>query len=57
VPLERYDKFFGGEKGSAGKALKAMKRTYGSKDGEHVFYARIAKEKRRGRGLFRGGKR
>jgi len=52
VPLERYDKFFGGEKGSAANALKRMKRTYGPKDGEHVFYAKIAKEKRRGGGLF-----
>lgn len=48
MPVSRYDKFFGG-KGSAEKALAAMKRTYGPKKGEHVFYAVIAKRERRKR--------
>lgn len=55
--LGRYDKFFGGERGAAEKALISMQRSYGRKDGETVFYATIAKRKRKGkarpRGLFR----
>jgi len=47
VPIGRYEKFFGGGRGSAAKALESMKRTYGSKDGETVFWATIAKRKRR----------
>lgn len=47
MPLERYDQFFGGAPGSAQKALDQMKRTYGRKDGENVFYATIAKRKRK----------
>lgn len=45
--LGRFDKFFGGDRGAAEKALQAMKRTYGRKDGEHVFWASVAKRKRR----------
>lgn len=45
--LSRYDKFFGGARGAADEALSAMQRTYGRKDGEHVFWARIAKAKRK----------
>lgn len=57
MPLNRYDRFFGGERGSAEKALQSMKRTYGRKDGETVFYATVAKRKRKTKspGLF--GKR
>jgi hypothetical protein len=46
-PLDRYDKYFGGKPGAADKALASMRRTYGRKDGEHVFYSMIAKAKRR----------
>ena len=49
MALEHYDKFFGGKPGAARETLAAMKRTYGSKDGETVFYARVAKLKRRAR--------
>lgn len=45
--LERLDKFFGGERGSAERALAGMKHTYGRKDGETVFNATVAKRKRR----------
>lgn len=45
--LGRYDKYFGGERGAAERTLAQMKRTYGAKDGEHVFRATIAKRKRR----------
>lgn len=45
--LERFDKFFGGTRGSAEKALSSMKKTYGPKGGQAVFDARVAKLKRR----------
>lgn len=45
--LGRYDKLFGGERGSAERALEAMKRTYGRHDGQTVFEATIAKRKRK----------
>jgi hypothetical protein len=44
---DRYDKFFGGEKGSAAKALASMKKTYGPKGGERVFWGTVEKRKRR----------
>lgn len=47
MPLEQYDKYFGGVAGAAEQALKAMKRTYGRKDGETVWKATIAKRKRK----------
>lgn len=40
------DQYFGG-KGSAAKAWASMKRNYGTKDAEHVYYGSIAKRKRR----------
>jgi hypothetical protein len=43
------DKFFGGQKGAAGKAWESMRRNYTAKDAEHVYYGSIAKRKRRGR--------
>jgi hypothetical protein len=45
--LGRYDKYFGGQRGAAERTLESMRRTYGAKDGEHVFRAMIAKRKRR----------
>lgn len=49
MPISQYNKFFGGGRGAAQKALDAMKKTYGPRDGERVFYARVAKLKRRER--------
>lgn len=43
MPISRYNKFFGGGRGAAKKALDAMKQTYGPKKGEQVFWGRIAK--------------
>jgi hypothetical protein len=57
MPLERYDKFFGGVRGSAEKALASMKRTYGRKDGETVFYATVAKRKHKTKTQQWGGRR
>jgi hypothetical protein len=41
------DKIFGGKPGAADETRAAMRRTYGVKDGDHVFFARIAKSKHR----------
>jgi len=49
VPLNRYDRYFGGSRGDAQKALSSMKRTYGPKKGEQVFYGTVAKRERRQR--------
>lgn len=49
MPLGRYDKFFGGAPGAAEQALRNMRKTYGRKDGEHVFRATIAKRRRKAR--------
>jgi hypothetical protein len=45
--MSRYDKFFGGERGAADRALAAFKKTYGPADGQRVFDATIVKRKRR----------
>lgn len=39
MPLSKYNKAFGGKKGSATKAYRAMRKQYGAKRGEEVFYA------------------
>lgn len=49
MPISKYDPLFGGEPGAAERALRSMKRTYGSKQGEHVFYGTIAKRERKSR--------
>jgi hypothetical protein len=46
-PLNRYDKYFSGKPGAAAETLASMKRTYGAKKGETVFYATIAKREHR----------
>jgi hypothetical protein len=56
MPTSRYDKFFGGQPGAADKALASMRRTYGRKDGETVFYATVAKRKHRGSRPAKGTK-
>lgn len=43
--MSRYDKFFGGQRGAADRALEAMKRLYGPTDGQRVFDGTIAKRK------------
>jgi hypothetical protein len=49
MPKPGDDKYFGGARGAAQKAWEAMVKAYGRKDAEHVYQARIAKQKRRGR--------
>lgn len=43
MPISKYNKAFGGKKGSAAKAKRAMAKEYGSKKGEEVFYATMNK--------------
>lgn len=45
MPLSKYDKEFGGKKGSAAKAHAAMVKEYGEEKGERVFYATKNKRK------------
>ena len=45
MPLSRYNKAFGGSKGSAEKAHAAMTKEYGAKKGERVFYATVNKKR------------
>jgi hypothetical protein len=47
MPTSRYDKLFGGQPGAADRAKANMQKTYGRKDGETVFYATVAKRKKR----------
>lgn len=44
MPLSKYDRYFGGD---AAKALRAMKKQYGPEKGRRIFYAKIAKRRRR----------
>jgi len=53
MPLERYDRYFGGQPGAAAKAKASMQKTYGRKDGEFVFQATVAKRKRKAKGQTR----
>jgi len=48
MPMNKYNKFFGGKKGSAAKAMAAMKDEYGDEKGERVFYATKNKKKKKG---------
>ncbi len=53
MPLSKYNREFGGQKGSAAKAHRSMLRQYGAKKGEEVFYA--TKNKRKSLLRKRGG--
>lgn len=48
MPMDKYDRYFGGKKGSASKAKSAMRDEYGEEEGERVFYA--TKNKHKGKG-------
>jgi hypothetical protein len=47
MPPRNYDQFFGGQPGAADKALAAMRKTYGKRDGDVVFNATVAKRRRK----------
>jgi hypothetical protein len=42
MPVEKYNRYFGGKRGSAAKAKAAMAKQYGS---DRVFYAMVNKRK------------
>jgi hypothetical protein len=46
MPLEKYDKYFGGKKGNAEQAAKALRKEYGAQKARQVFYAIVNKRKR-----------
>lgn len=48
TPLRRFDGLFGGQLGDAERALSRMRRTYGRKEGDQVFWGTVAKRKRKG---------
>jgi hypothetical protein len=50
MPVEKYNRYFGGMKGSAGKARGAMLKHYGVKEGERIFYATKNKRQSQGKG-------
>lgn len=49
MPVTKYDKWFGGGRGNAGKAKRAMAKHYGAQEGERVFYATMNKRKNEGK--------
>jgi hypothetical protein len=44
MPISKYDRYFGG---NAAKARAAMKKQYGPEKARRIFYATIAKRRRR----------
>ena len=50
MPIEKYDRYYGGKPGSAMKAMKALQSEYGGKKGTSVFYALKNKRKSAGKG-------
>lgn len=47
VPISKYNRYFGGKKGSAAETLAAMIRRYGEKKGRSIFYATVNQRKRK----------
>ena len=47
MPISKYNRYFGGEKGSAQKAKNAMADEYGADKGERVFYATKNRNKKK----------
>lgn len=46
MPLDRYNKYFGGSAGSAEKAATALRKEYGAEKGRGVFYALVRKRQK-----------
>ena len=55
MPISKYNAAFGGKKGSASKALSAMKEHYGEDKGTSVFYATMNKRKKKRKLRIIGG--
>jgi hypothetical protein len=49
MPISKYNPAFGGKKGSATKARRAMLKQYGHKKGLQVFYATVNKMRKQKR--------
>jgi hypothetical protein len=49
MPVSKYDRYFGGKRGSAQETLSSMQQQYGQQKGTSVFYA--LKNKRKSQGL------
>ena len=49
MSLSKYNKHFGGGRGSAAKALRKMQETYGPRQGKAVFDGLVAKKEHRGK--------
>jgi hypothetical protein len=47
MPIRNYDRLFGGAPGAAEKARASMKKSYGAKRGETVFWATVYKREKR----------
>jgi hypothetical protein len=45
MPVSKYDKYYGSKKGSASKALNALRERYGTAKGTSIFYAKANKER------------
>lgn len=46
MPIAKYDRFFGGKKGGAAEAMRAMVKQYGPTKGRQIFYATMNKKKK-----------
>ena len=46
MPLNQYDRYFGGKPGNAAKAARALEKEYGPEQGRGYFYAIVAKRKK-----------
>lgn len=51
MPIDSYDRYFGGKVGAAARALEGMRRTYGSEEeAQRVFRATMNKRRALGKG-------
>ena len=47
MPMSNYDHLFGGKPGAAEKARGSMRKTYGAKHGDEVFWGTVRKRERK----------
>lgn len=57
MPLGNYDKLFGGVAGAAEKTRAQMRKTYGAKRGDAVFWGTVAKREHRAKRNAARGKK
>jgi hypothetical protein len=56
MPIARYNKYVGGKRGSAQETLSSMISQYGEEKGKRVFYALMAKRKKKLSEMLKGRK-